>query len=194
MGTISQSTTGGHIPGGVTLRVSALCANDANGLPSIPALIAIVQVPTGTDTNAVTLSDIVWPAVAGLANYTLFVSTQDDLLCAQQLATEQQCAGTLSAGDGSSLSPRLGGDRLEFKRWTFALHPPLRCEESESKRSRASASWRRRDGATCRLYQHDSGERTDSPHGDAGPYQPGGIRDRPPDREHAVREFQHHGI
>ena len=68
-----QSTTGGSIPGGVTLRVS-LCAIDANGLPSAPAAIAIVQTPVGTDTNQVTLSNITWPAVAGLATYAVFVS------------------------------------------------------------------------------------------------------------------------
>jgi hypothetical protein len=83
IGTISESPTGGSIPGGVTLRVS-LCAIDANGLPSVPAAIAIVQTPVGTDTNQVTLSNITWPAVTGLATYAVFVSTEDALICEQQ--------------------------------------------------------------------------------------------------------------
>lgn len=49
MGSVWQSTTGGSLPAGQTLRVS-LCAMDANGLPSVPARIAIVPTSTpGTD-------------------------------------------------------------------------------------------------------------------------------------------------
>ena len=94
VGTISQSATGGSIPGGVTLRI-AVCAIDANGLPSAPSAIAIVQTPVGTDTNQLTLSNITWPAIAGLASYAVFVSTQDDLICAQQ-------SGSLTAGGGGT--------------------------------------------------------------------------------------------
>jgi len=35
IGSISQSTTGGSLPGGSTFRI-ALCAVDSNGLPSAP--------------------------------------------------------------------------------------------------------------------------------------------------------------
>ncbi len=94
IGTISQSSTGGSIPGGVTLRI-ALCALDANGLPSTPSSIAIVTTAAGTNTNQVTLSNITWPAVAGLARYAVFVSAQDDLICWQQ-------GDVLTAGGGGT--------------------------------------------------------------------------------------------
>ncbi len=63
-----------------------VCALDANGLPSPPAAIAIVQTPAGANTNQVTLAGIVWPAVSGLASYAVFISDRDDLICAQQRA------------------------------------------------------------------------------------------------------------
>src|SRR5579885_2070728 len=94
IGTISQSSTGGSIPGGVTLRI-ALCALDANGLPSTPSSIAIVTTAAGTNTNQVTLSNITWPAVAGLARYAVFESAQDDLICWQQ-------GDVLTAGGGGT--------------------------------------------------------------------------------------------
>jgi hypothetical protein len=97
IGTISQSSTGGSLPGGVTLRI-ALCALDANGLPSVPSKIAIVTTAAGTNTNQVTLSGITWPAVAGLARYAVFVSTQDDLICWQQ-------GDVLTAGAGNTYTP-----------------------------------------------------------------------------------------
>ena len=100
---IAQATTGGSIPGGAPLRIS-LCALDENGLPSTPAAIAIVQTPAGTNTNQVTLSGIAWPAVAGLATYAVFVSNQDDLICAQQ-------TGALTAGRGGPRTRRLDHDQ-----------------------------------------------------------------------------------
>jgi len=94
IGSIAQSTTGGGLPGGITVRIS-LCATDANGLPSAPAFIAIVQTAVGTNTNQIVLNGITWPAIAGLASYALFASTQDDLICEQQ-------TGTLTA-DGTGI-------------------------------------------------------------------------------------------
>jgi hypothetical protein len=93
IGSITQSTTGGSLPAKSTLRVS-LCAFDSNGVPSTPAAIAIVG--TGASgTGTLTLSNIAWPAVAGLVSWALFISTQDDLICAQ-------ATGALTAGSGGT--------------------------------------------------------------------------------------------
>ena len=117
VGSISQSTTGGSIPGGVTLRVT-VSAFDANGLPSPSALIAIVQTAVGTNTNQITLVNITWPAVAGLATYQVFVSTEDDLICSQQ-------SGTLTAGTGGTVyTPGSITINGPFARSTLALPSP----------------------------------------------------------------------
>jgi hypothetical protein len=108
--------TGGSIPGGATLRVS-LCAVDANGLPSPPAVIAIVQTPPGTNTNRIVLSGIVWPAVTNLASYAVFVSDRDDLICKQQ-------TGALTAGANSTYTPGSITINGPFTRSTWALPSP----------------------------------------------------------------------
>ena len=78
---ISQSNTGGHLPENSTFWV-ALCALDADGIPSVPSKIAVVGTGS-TATGQFTLQDITWPAVAGLTKYVLFVGSQDDLICMQ---------------------------------------------------------------------------------------------------------------
>lgn len=80
--TVTQSTTGGTIPGGSLVRLS-LCAIDSAGLPSTPASILLVAVPTGTNTNTITISNILWPAISGLQSYALFASLADDLVSVQ---------------------------------------------------------------------------------------------------------------
>ncbi len=115
IGSISQSTTGGSLPANNTLRV-ALCAVDSNGLPSAPSNIAIIGT-SGSGTDSFTLENIVWPAVAGLASYVLFVATQDDLICAQT-------AGALTAGPNNTYTPgsiTFGGP---LTRSTWALPSP----------------------------------------------------------------------
>jgi hypothetical protein len=88
---VTQLTTGGTIPGGITLRLS-VCGTNASGAACTPASqIIYVTIPSGTNTNQVTISDIVWPSVAGLTGYVLFASQYDDLICAQ-------ATGTLTAG------------------------------------------------------------------------------------------------
>jgi hypothetical protein len=82
IGSIAQSTTGGSLPGGITLRV-AICAITSTGVPTPPSNIAIIQIPAGTNTNSFTLNGILWPNVGELAGWLLFASTQDDLICAQ---------------------------------------------------------------------------------------------------------------
>lgn len=80
--TITQSPTGGAIPGGTTWRL-CLCALDTLGRPGPPSAVMIVQVPTGTNTNQITLSNISWPPVNNLSEWQLFASNQDDLICEQ---------------------------------------------------------------------------------------------------------------
>ena len=81
-GKVTQSTTGGFIPGNKTYRI-ALCANQSDGTYSPPSEVLIVQVPAGTNTNSITLSGIRWPLFAGLTGYTVFISDTDNLICAQ---------------------------------------------------------------------------------------------------------------
>ncbi|MGO9097938.1 MAG: hypothetical protein ACLP9Y_00280 [Mycobacterium sp.] len=116
IGTISQSTTGGALSGGATFRV-ALCAIDSNGLPSAPSLIAIVQTPAGTNTNQITLSNVTWPAVAGLASFAVFISTQDDLICEQQ-------TGALTAGANNTYTPGSITINGPLARSTWAMPSP----------------------------------------------------------------------
>ncbi len=115
IGSISQFSTGGSLPANVTLRV-AICAIDSSGLPSAPSNIAIVGTSaSGTDTF--TLEDIVWPPVAGLASYVLFVATQDDLICAQ-------ASGALTAGAGNTYTPGSITFAGPLARSTWALPSP----------------------------------------------------------------------
>ena len=116
IGTISQSATGGSLPGGVTLRI-AICALDAKGLPSTPSNIAIVTTAAGTNTNQITLSGITWPAVTGLVNYALFAATQDDLICWQQ-------GGALTPGGGATYTPGTLTINGPVARSTWALPSP----------------------------------------------------------------------
>src|SRR5579883_505498 len=116
IGTISQSTTGGSLPGGATFRI-ALCAIDSNGLPSTPSRIAIVQTPAGANTNQITLSNITWPSVAGLARYAVFIATQDDLICWQQ-------GDVLTAGTGNTYTPTSITINGPLARSTWALPSP----------------------------------------------------------------------
>ena len=51
---------------------------------SPPSEILVLQVPVGTDTNALTISGIKWPAVAALNGWAIFANTQEDLICGQQ--------------------------------------------------------------------------------------------------------------
>ena len=116
IGTIAQNSTGGSIPGSITLRI-ALCVLDANGLPSAPSNIAIVTTAAGTNTNQVTLSGITWPAVAGLARYAVFAATQDDLICWQQ-------GDVLVAGAGNTYTPGSITINGPLVRSTWALPSP----------------------------------------------------------------------
>lgn len=113
---ISQSPTGGSLPANSTLLVS-LCAIDSSGLPSYPSDIAIIGT-SGTGTDSFTLNGIVWPAVSGLASYVLFISTQDDLICAQ-------ASGPLTPGSGGTIyTPGTIIFNGPLQRSTWALPSP----------------------------------------------------------------------
>ncbi len=115
--TITQATTGGSIPGNTTWRVT-FSALDANGLPSPSAQIAIIQVPAGTSTNQIVLSDITWPPVAGLATFEVFVSDNDQLICAQQ-------TGALTDTGSHIYTPGTITINGPFARSTWALPSPF---------------------------------------------------------------------
>lgn len=129
-GSVTVSATGGALVGGTTVRLS-LCALDANGLPSAPMAIAIVPLaattPANTTTYSITLDNIVWPAVAGLQSYVLFASTQDDLICGQQLSTVGSvvASGALTAtGGGTTYTPTSVTLNGPLARSSFALPSP----------------------------------------------------------------------
>jgi len=106
-GNIAVNATGGSLLSGTTIRLS-LCAVDANGLPSVPMPITIVPLPPGGTSYSITLSNIVWPTVAGLTAYVIFAAAQDDLICGQQLGTVGSlvASGALTpTGNGTTYTP-----------------------------------------------------------------------------------------
>ena len=115
IGSVSQSAAGGSLPASTSLRV-AVCAIDANGLPSPPSNIVLIG--TGTDEGgSFTLDGIKWPAVAGLASYVLFAATRDGQICAQ-------ASGNLTAGENNTYTPgaiTFGG---ALARATWAMPSP----------------------------------------------------------------------
>ena len=113
---ITQSPTGGNIAGGTTWRIT-IVAYDANGLPSAPANIQLVQVPAGTNTNQIVFNGITWPLVTGLASFGVFASNQDDLICGQQ-------TGALTAVGGTGYTPASVTINGPFARSTYALPSP----------------------------------------------------------------------
>lgn len=89
-GNVSWASTGGAIPGGTTLFVQICGAVwDTAQTPPVlkqyspPSEILVLKVPSGTNTNSLTISKIRWPPVAGLNGWVLFASTAEDLISAQ---------------------------------------------------------------------------------------------------------------
>jgi hypothetical protein len=102
-GNVSWSTTGGSIPGGTTLfvQICAAIADTSGSSPIVrqyspPSEILVLQVPTGTDTNSLTISDIRWPSVTGLNSWVLFANTIEDLICGQAAALGQPASITFT--------------------------------------------------------------------------------------------------
>ena len=116
IGSVVVNAAGGVLPANTTYWV-AVCALDANGVPSAPSNIAIVGTGSAVG-GSITLNGIVWPAVTGLASYVLFIGSQDDLICAQ-------ATGALTAtGGGTTYTPgaiTFGGPVV---RSTWALPSP----------------------------------------------------------------------
>jgi hypothetical protein len=121
-GSISQSTTGGSLPGGKTFRV-AVCAFDSSGCPTPPSNILIIQTPAGTNTNQFTINGILWPTIPNLAHYVVFVSDVDDLICAQQMV-DGEYSGALTAGDNNTYTPGSITVTGPLARSTWALPSP----------------------------------------------------------------------
>ncbi|HSY15300.1 MAG TPA: hypothetical protein VK816_04870, partial [Jatrophihabitantaceae bacterium] len=86
IGQVAVNTSGGSgwITGGGALWRISICATDTNGLPGPASVIALVNVPAGSDLNEIVLSNIQWPAVGNLGGYVIFASLYDDTICAQQ--------------------------------------------------------------------------------------------------------------
>jgi hypothetical protein len=82
---ISFSSTGGSIPGGITLKMCVYALNTP-GQCSPPSNVIVVQVPSGTNTNTITINNIQWPNVANLAYYVVAASIYDDLMAGQPIA------------------------------------------------------------------------------------------------------------
>lgn len=117
-GKITQSTTGGFIPGGITLRVS-ICATDiASDHSSPPSDVILIQIPAGTNTNQFTIDGISWPAnFPGLTGYTVFISDKDDLICLQ-------ANGALTDTGGGIYAPTSITFTGPLQRSTIALPDP----------------------------------------------------------------------
>jgi hypothetical protein len=89
-GDVAWSSTGGSIPGGITifLQVCA-CIVDTTQTPAVlkqyspPSEILVLQVPVGTNTNSLTLNSIKWPPVSSLNGWVLFCNTFEDMICGQ---------------------------------------------------------------------------------------------------------------
>jgi hypothetical protein len=89
-GGITRSDTGGFIPGGTTLyiQIAAYIDNpDGSRVYSPPSEVLVQQVPNGTDTNSLTITNIQWPSVSGLTGWVLFASDAEDLICGQKSGT-----------------------------------------------------------------------------------------------------------
>lgn len=117
-GKITQSTTGGFIPGGITLRVS-ICASDvASDNQSPPSDVILIQIPAGTNTNQFTIQGISWPAnFPGLTGYNVYISDKDDLICLQQ-------NGALTDTGGGVYTPTSITVLGPFLRSTLSLPDP----------------------------------------------------------------------
>lgn len=96
-GLVTQSPSGGTLPGGQTLYV-AICASNGSAM-SPPSDILAIQIPAGTNTNQITISGIQWPATSALTTFYVFASADpnnvdpfaDTLMCFQS-------SGALASG------------------------------------------------------------------------------------------------
>jgi len=115
-GKVTVSSTGGTILGGTTLRIS-LCAVDSSQRYSPPSSVLVVQIPSGTNTNSVSISGIQWPNSSVLTGWSLFAAYQDDLIC-------QQISGSLTPVTSTTYSPTSLSMTLTPSRSTWGLPNP----------------------------------------------------------------------
>ena len=116
VGNITQSSTGGTIPGGSVYYVQ-ICAQDSTGRYSPPSDILLIQVPTGTNTNQFSINDIRWPSVDGLATWVLFGGLEDDIICGQ-------LNGSLIGSASSGYTPTTLTVLDPFVRSTYSIPYP----------------------------------------------------------------------
>ncbi|HEY6272614.1 MAG TPA: hypothetical protein VIX19_11560 [Terriglobales bacterium] len=102
-GSTSWATTGGFLPGGTTVFVQvAACLVDTTQTPPVvqqcspPSEVLILQVPYGTDTNTITLNNILWPQVAGLNGWIFYCNTIEDMICGQESGLGQPSSITFT--------------------------------------------------------------------------------------------------
>ena len=90
-GKVTLSSTGGFIPGGITLRIiltqTVVKGNAINH--SQPSDVLIVQIPAGTNTNSITIDGVTYPPDngAGYNIVTAFYFMVDELICLQSTHT-----------------------------------------------------------------------------------------------------------
>jgi hypothetical protein len=124
-GSIAQAATGGHVPGGTTVRV-AVCGMNASGGLTPSSQIVLVQFPAGANTHQFTLTDVAWPSAPGLTGYAVFMSLQDDLMCNAQSGsltpsgdsytpTSITCAGPVPRSTWALPNSNVTGVRLKGK-------------------------------------------------------------------------------
>jgi len=84
------ASTGGCLAGGRTYYI-AICGRTAEDKLSPPSNLLRVAMPTGTDTNTITLNSIVWPA-GDWPQWVLFASDSLTLMCVQDEGVEAEPA------------------------------------------------------------------------------------------------------
>jgi hypothetical protein len=84
------ASTGGSIAGGRTYYI-AICGRTADDKLSPPSNILRVAMPVGTDTNTITLNQIVWPA-GDWPQLVAFASDSPTMMCVQDEATASKPA------------------------------------------------------------------------------------------------------
>ena len=94
-GGVSRAATGGHLIGGATYYIQ-VCGKNAAGQYSPPSEVLVCQIPVGTNTNTVTLTNISWPSGASLTSYAVFASDTEDLICLQQSAASVPSSITIT--------------------------------------------------------------------------------------------------
>jgi hypothetical protein len=116
--TATVATTGGSLLGDRSYFV-CICARDANGDFSPPSNIMKVQIPAGTNTNKITLENLVWPGA--FTGYDVFGAIDDEQMITHQLTNTGMpssivITAAFSRSTYSLPSPMFNHLRLKIKR------------------------------------------------------------------------------